>query len=82
MRQYLPYGEFKLVKIVDYLDVNSVSKNSLYGYILEVYLEYQMNYIIFIMIIHSLQKNLKLLMTCCQIIAKTLLTNTTYKLVV
>ena len=45
MSQYLPYSEFKWVKNVDYFDVNSLSKNSLYGYILEVYLEYQMNYI-------------------------------------
>ena len=40
MIQYLPYGEFKWVKSVDTFDVNSVSKNSHYGYILEVDLEY------------------------------------------
>ena len=40
MSQYLPHGEFKWVKNVDNFDVNSISKNSLYGYILKVYLEY------------------------------------------
>ena len=38
--QILPYGEFKWVKIVDNFDVNSISKNSFYGYILKVDLEY------------------------------------------
>ena len=41
MNRYLPYGEFKWVKNVDNFDVNSICKNSLYGYILEVDLEYQ-----------------------------------------
>ena len=40
MSRYLPYGEFKWVKNVDNFDVNSISKNSLYGYILEVDLKY------------------------------------------
>ena len=34
------YLELKWVKSVDNFDVNSISKNSLYGYILEVDLEY------------------------------------------
>ena len=34
------YGEFKWVENVDNFDVNSISKNSLYGYILEVDLKY------------------------------------------
>ena len=40
MSKYLPYGEFKSIKNVDNFDVNSVSKNSFYGYILEADLEY------------------------------------------
>ena len=82
MSQYVPSGEFKWVKIIDNFEVNSISKNRLCGYILEVDLNIQMNYIIYGMIIHLLQKNLKLLMICCQVIAKKLLTNTTWKLVV
>ena len=77
MSQYVPSGEFKWVKIIDNFEVNSISKNRLCGYILEVDLNIQMNYIIYGMIIHLLQKNLKLLMICCQVIAKKLLTNTT-----
>ena len=38
--RYLPHGEFKWVKNVDSFDLNSISKNSLYGYILKVDLEY------------------------------------------
>ena len=40
MCEYLPYGEFKWLKIVDRLDVNWISKKSLIGYFLEVDLEY------------------------------------------
>ena len=40
MSRYLPYGELKWVKIVDNFDVNSISKNSLCGYNLEVDLKY------------------------------------------
>ena len=40
MSRYLYFGEFKWVKVVDNFDVNSISKNSLNGYILEVDLEY------------------------------------------
>ena len=40
MSRYLPYGEFKRVKNVDNFDENSISKNTLYGYILEADLEY------------------------------------------
>ena len=40
MSRHLPYCEFKWVKNVDTFCVNSISKNSLYGYILEVDLEY------------------------------------------
>ena len=38
--QYLPYSEIKWAKNVDNFDVNSICKNNLYGYILEVDLEY------------------------------------------
>ena len=40
LSRYLPDGEFKWVKTVDNFDGNSISKNSLFGYILEVDLEY------------------------------------------
>ena len=40
MSRYLLYGEFKWVKNVNNFYVNSISKSSLYGYILEVDLEY------------------------------------------
>ena len=40
MSRYLPYGKFKWVKNIDHFDVNSISKNSLYGYNLEVDLKY------------------------------------------
>ena len=40
MSRYLPYIGFKWVKDFDNFAVNWISKNSLYGYILEVYLEY------------------------------------------
>ena len=40
MSQYLPSGGFKWVKSVDNFDVNSISKNTPYGQILEVHLEY------------------------------------------
>ena len=63
MSQYLPYCEFKWLKIFDKFDVNSISENSSRGYIL-------MNYIIYKMIIHYLQKNLQFLMIRCQIIVK------------
>ena len=36
MSGYLPYGGFKWLKNVDNFDVNSISKVSLIGYILEV----------------------------------------------
>ena len=52
MSQYLPHCEFKWLKDVDKFDVNSVSENSSIDYILEVDLEYLMNYIIFTMITH------------------------------
>ena len=41
MSCYLPYGGFKWLKNVDEFDVNSISKNSPIGYILEVDLEYR-----------------------------------------
>ena len=43
MSQYLPYSGFKWLnrKEIDRFDVNSVSENSLDGYILEVDLEYR-----------------------------------------
>ena len=40
MSGYLPYGGFKQLKNVDKFDVNSISKNSSIGCILEVDLEY------------------------------------------
>ena len=40
MSGYFPYGGFKWLKNVDNFDVNSISKNSLIGNILEVDLEY------------------------------------------
>ena len=70
MIQCLPYGEFKLVKNVDNFDVNYISKNSFYGYILEVDIEYPGElHNLHTIIIYLLQKNLKLLMIC-QITAK------------
>ena len=76
MSRYLPYGEFKWVKNVDNFDVNSVSKNSLCGYILEADFEYPNE-------LHNLHNDHPLapekpeiLMICCQIIAKKLLKNT------
>ena len=50
MSQYLPYGEFKWVKNVENFDVNLISKNSSYGYILEVDIEYPDE-------LHNLHKN-------------------------
>ena len=75
MSRYLPYGKFKLVKYVDNFDVNSNNKSSLYGYILEVDLEYPDE-------LHNLHSDYPLalydmlLMMCCKIIAKILLTST------
>ena len=40
MSAYLSYGGFKWLKIFDGFDVNSISKKSLIGHILEVDLEY------------------------------------------
>ena len=42
MSQYLPHGGFKQLnwRKIDRLDANSISKNSLTGYILEADLEY------------------------------------------
>ena len=40
MSRHLLYGEFKWVKNVDNFDINSINKNSLWGYILEVDLKY------------------------------------------
>ena len=42
MSQYFPYGGFKWLnwRKIDRLDANSISKNSLTGYILEVDVEY------------------------------------------
>ena len=40
MSGYRPYGVFKWLKNVDRFDVNSISKKSPIGYILEVDLEY------------------------------------------
>ena len=40
MSDYLPYGGFKWLKNVDRSDVNSINKNNLVGYILDVDLKY------------------------------------------
>ena len=40
MSGYLPYGEFKCLKNVDNLAVNSISENSPTGYILEADLQH------------------------------------------
>ena len=40
MSDYLPYGGFKWLKNVDRFDVNSINKNNLVGYILDVDLKY------------------------------------------
>ena len=52
--QYLPYSGFKWLnqKEIDRFDVNSIEGNSSIGYILEVDLEYLVNCINCIMIIH------------------------------
>ena len=54
MSQYLPYGGFKWLnwRKIDRLDANSISKNSLTGYILEADHEYCDNYMSCTMIIH------------------------------
>ena len=41
MSRHLPYGEFKWVKDIDNFDVKSISKSSLYCYILKFDLEYR-----------------------------------------
>ena len=40
LNEYLPYGEFELLKSVDGFDVNSINEKSEIGYLLEVDLEY------------------------------------------
>ena len=40
MGRYLPYGGFRWLKKADGLDINSISKKSPLGYILELDLEY------------------------------------------
>ena len=40
MSRYLPYGGFEWLKNANKSDVNSISKNNLVGYIVEVDLEY------------------------------------------
>ena len=73
MSCYLPYGRFKWLKNVDNFDVNSISEKSPIGNILKVDLEYPDK-------LHALhndcplaEKNVRLLMTCCQVIVKKLL---------
>ena len=51
MSDYLPYVGFKLLKNVDNFDVNSISKKSPIGYILDI-LNILMNYMYYTMIIH------------------------------
>ena len=53
---------------------NSISENSSIGYILEVDLNW-MNWMTYIMTIHYLQKNLKLVKICCQNIILTMQMN-------
>ena len=83
MTGYLLYGGFKWLKSVDGFDVNSTTKKSPIGYILEVHLEYPEK-------LHLLHNDCplapekliqKFLMTC-QIIIKTLQTNMEYKLAI
>ena len=77
MSQYLLCGKFKQVKNADSFAVDLISKSSLYGYTLELDLEYP-DELHNTIIIHLLQKNLNLL-TFCLIIATKLLTKTMYK---
>ena len=64
MSEYRPYGELEWVENVDEFDVNSINEKSEIGYFLKLILNILMNYMNYAMIIHLLQKNLLLLMTC------------------
>ena len=66
--QYLPYSEFIWLnkKEIVRSDVDSIGENSFIGYIFAVDLNYSDD--LHELIIHYLQKNLKLLVICCQII--------------
>ena len=77
MSQYLPYSALKwlIQKEIDRLDVDSVVENSPIGFLLEVNLEYPAE-------LHELhndyplaQKNVKLVIICCQIIVMILQIN-------
>ena len=80
MSQYLLYGRLKWLnqKEIDKFVVNSIGKNSPTGYILEVDLEYPDE-------LHEMhndyplppEKNLKLVMICCQTIVAVLQINMT-----
>ena len=54
MRQYLPISNVKWVRNIDKIKQKliNIKNNSSTGYLLAVDLEYQKNYMIFIMIIH------------------------------
>ena len=70
MSQYLSYCKFKWLKDVYMSDVNSIREKSYISIFLKLKLNISMNYIIYTMVIHQLQKNLQ-----CQIIVKNLLIN-------
>ena len=77
INQPLPYGGFDWLnkQEIHELDLDSISENSSIGYFLEVDLEIQVKYMIFIMIIHWLHKNLKLVQIFCENIVLILLIN-------
>ena len=77
MSQYLPYSRFKWLNQKEIIDfcLNSISENSSVGYILKVGLNILVNYMNCIMIIHQLQKNLKLVKISFQIIVLILQVN-------
>ena len=76
MSQYLPYSDFEWLKNVDELDINSVSKKKVIEDIfLKLILNILMNYTIYIMIIHLLQKTWLLIVIYFQNIVKVLLIN-------
>ena len=67
MRKYLPYGRFKWL---NQNEIDGLVKIVLIDIYQKLTFSILMNFITFIMIIYQLQKKLKLLMICCQIIIK------------
>ena len=83
MSQYLPYSEFKWLnqKEIVKFDVSLIGEKCSNRYIYQnLILNILMNYINCIIIILQLQKNLKLIMICYQIIVAVLQINMTYKI--